>query len=74
MGLENVDELVEIVGQTPYCTLTCLAKPLNCLNITIMGPLKEFGYKSLWLTWIYSNLSPNLDGERLQIVKLLFDR
>ncbi len=48
MGLEIVDELMEIVGQNPCCTSKCLTKFLNCRNNTIMGRLKEFGYQNMW--------------------------
>ncbi len=47
MRLEVVDELVEIVGRRPYCASTYLVSFLNCWNNTIMGRLKEFGYKNM---------------------------
>ncbi len=67
MGLEVVDELVKIVGKSLYCTLKFLANFGDCLNDTIKGRLKDFGYKNMWTTLIYHNLSPNPDHERLQI-------
>ncbi len=52
MGPDILDELVEIVGQSPYCTF------FNCWNSTIMGRLKVFGYKNMWSTWIHHKLPP----------------
>ncbi len=54
MGLEVVNELVEIVGYSPYCTSAYLAKILNPIMSTIstiMRRFNEFGYKSMELAW-----------------------
>ncbi len=70
MGLQVVHELMEIVGESP-CASKYLARFLSCWNNTIMGRLKELGYKNMWLTWIHHNMSPNHGRERLQFEKLL---
>ncbi len=53
MRLEFVDELIEIVGQSPYNMADHLAKLLSCWNNTIMVRLKEFGYKNMCFTVIF---------------------
>ncbi len=63
-GLEVEDALVEVVGQSPYCTSKYLAKFLTWWG----------GFMNMWLDWMHHNLSPNHDRKRLQIVKLLLDR
>ncbi len=40
MGLEFVDELVEILGKSPDCTSKYLSQ---FLTVEMMGRLKEFG-------------------------------
>ncbi len=40
-GFESVDDLLEVVGQGPYCMSKYLARLLNCWNYTTMGLLKE---------------------------------
>ncbi len=70
MGLEVVDELVEIVGQRPYYASSYPAWILNCSNNIIKGQLKDFGNKNTWSTWPHHSLSSNHDREGLQIVKL----
>ncbi len=72
--LEVLDQLVEIVGQRPYCTSKYFAQFPNFWNNTIMERLNNFGYKSMWSTWVHHNLSPTNDREMLQIVKRLQDR
>ncbi len=71
MGLQVVHELVDIVGESPYCASKYLAKFLSRWNNTIMGRLKEFDYKNMWLTWIHHNMPPSHDRETLPIEKLL---
>ncbi len=60
MRLEVVDELVEIVGPSPYFASKYLALFLNCWTNIIVGRLKEFGYKNIWSPWIQRNISPNI--------------
>ncbi len=67
MRLDVVDEVVDIVGQSPYSSSKYLAKFLNCWNNTIIGRLKEFGYKNMWLTWMRHNLSSRYGRERLHL-------
>ncbi len=45
--LEVVNELVEIVGRSPYCTSNDLAKFLDRRNNTVIERLKETGHKNL---------------------------
>ncbi len=69
-----MNELEENVDQSLYCALNVLAKFGNCSNNAIIGRLKDFSYKSMWINLIYHNMSPNHDHESLQIVNLLRDR
>ncbi len=55
--LEVLNELVEIVDQSPYFASQYLAFILNCWNCTIMRRLTEFGYKNMWSTWLHRNMS-----------------
>ncbi len=71
MGLEFVEELVRIVGQSPNCVARYLSKSPHSKNGTNTGRLQRFGYTNMRSTWIHHNLSSNHNRERLQIVKLL---
>ncbi len=48
----------------PLCCMSqYLAELFNCWNNTIMGRLKEFGYKNAWSTLIHHNLSPTMTAK-----------
>ncbi len=66
MRLEVVDNLVQFVGQNPYCSSEYLAMFLECWKHTIMRRLKVFSKKKVWSTWTHHNLSPNHDRANLK--------
>ncbi len=41
IGLEILDEFVEILGRSPYCKSKYLVKFLNCLSYIVMGRLSK---------------------------------
>ncbi len=69
MGLEVVDELVEIVGSCPYFASKYLALFLSCWTNIIVERLYEY----VVILHTVQNV-PNHGREWLQIVKLLLDR
>ncbi len=46
-GLDVVEELVEIVGQRPYCASKYRGKVLNYWNFIVMERLNKFGYNTV---------------------------
>ncbi len=74
MGLHVVNDLVEIVRQSPHCTSSDLVKFLNCWNNTSMGRIRILVIRNSGQLGYTKISSPNHDRERLQIVKLVLGR